>query len=348
MKDINPEAYTGEVKTVNGISPDNNGDVKLPIPEADCDWNLMKNKPFYENITANLMFEVDVTLSRIQQFEGDYYSGTASTTFYLEDSPYYSYFKANKTYRVTIGDRVELFTQLNNSPTIKTDINSNGVFDSTCVGFFISRTGGQLLEVRLDNTYSNGESEITKHIIVEEVEVELKPLDEKYLPNSVYDWNRMENKPFYENLISVKPVFEVDVTLSKKAVGDSYYYDKLIGVPVVCSNLTSNGRFKANTTYRITIDDRTEYITIGSSVSSGLENGASYLEGVHISLYQSATVVGFALEKTYGDGGNTITKHIIVEEVEIELKKIDPKFLPDTHINELIDAKLEVIENGTY
>lgn len=154
------------------------------LPEADCDWNLMKNKPFYENITTKLMFEVEVVLSRIQQFEGDYYSGTTSTTFYLEDSPYYSYFKANKTYRVTIGDRVELFTQRNNAPTIKTDINSSGVFDSTCVGFFIARTGGQLLEVRLDSTYGNGESEITKHIIVEEVEIELKTLDPKYLPNT--------------------------------------------------------------------------------------------------------------------------------------------------------------------
>ena len=30
------------------------------------------------------------------------------------------------------------------------------------------------------------------------------------------------------------------------------------------------------------------------------------------------------------------------------IETIDPKYLPDDYINELIDAKLEVVENGTY
>jgi len=155
----------------------------VSISKAGCDWNLMDNKPFYDNTTADLMFELDVTLSRIQQIEGSYYSGSASTTFYLEDSPYYSYFKANTTYRVTIGDRVELLVKGGNAPTLYTDKNSSGNFDSTCEGFYFMRTGGQMLNIHLDSTYGNGESEITKHIIVEKVDIDLKTLDEIYLPD---------------------------------------------------------------------------------------------------------------------------------------------------------------------
>lgn len=61
-KRIAASAIEGKMKTVNGISPDENGNVEVDIPEGfSGSWTDLKDKPFGEEL--NMLFEGEVNLS---------------------------------------------------------------------------------------------------------------------------------------------------------------------------------------------------------------------------------------------------------------------------------------------
>jgi hypothetical protein len=77
-----------------------------------------------------------------------------------------------------------------------------------------------------------------------------------------------------------------------------------------------------------------------SMQSSSFENTG---EPFFINNITSGSMASCLFNSSVGVPSTMHVKHVIEE-----LKPLDPKFLPEDHINSLIDTKLGVIENGTY
>ena len=157
-----------------------------------------------------------------------------------------------------------------------------------------------------------------------------------------HTWDSLPDKPFYE---------EVELLPYNFYDGDDDEYFYQVSFRDEYSYETGTYRLEKDATYRVNFDNNIyectatvvdEYTIVGNMalVSSLYENN-----GLPFAIRESedSEMVWLYAED------NTIY-HVIygVWKKETTLKTIDSKFLPDDHINSLIDAKLGVIENGTY
>ena len=164
------------------------------------------------------------------------------------------------------------------------------------------------------------------------------------------DWNQndetapdyVKNRPFYDKSL---------VSVSHPEVPGLFWYKVSDAVPTgdysegaYCCMVDSGG--KSNAQITLSTDDyyaASEFLIVvalkDNAVLEGItfpEKGTYFLAGEGLPI-----VTGFAL-------GRDADPEITWDGSTGEIKTLGAKFLPDDHINSLIDAKLGVIENGSY
>lgn len=175
------------------------------------------------------------------------------------------------------------------------------------------------------------------------------------------DYQDLNNRPCYHDISTTKKYWNLALTTGMQ-LGDFYYWEYSNSYGIV-----DKKKYKVVVNYKTTegtVD--TEYYTVCSTqIEAGtfysvdiIGNAAIALQANRIQEHESypvvdtgedwclITYVRTALTEMLSTKKNTSIKYIY--DVEETIKPLDPKFLPDDHINNLIDDKLGVIMNATY
>ena len=206
----------------------------------------------------------------------------------------------------------------------------------------------------------------TEHVIgISEFSVEVVKIDKKYLPDTAFteaEWDFISNRPLSYKQLDVNITSEevthsiipgnnyVDLGVTIPDFNDGLYY-KVEGEISFRNNsaagleypLQINGYYKANSSAMLSLGTVYDSYSRESLVVSLYGNNAPFYTGM------LGVTSGSSISYTIIAGFTVIS----------EVKKLSEDYMPDTmaktsdiptddHINELIDAKLGVIENGSY
>lgn len=169
-------------------------------------------------------------------------------------------------------------------------------------------------------------------------------------PGGASSWNDLQDKPFGEEVQRIESIPTVTATIESS---DGEWLNMEDSTPAdgvtTWADYTQAFRdgFEIGKRYLV-VWDGTGYeceshdvdgeVGLGNDVLSGwggtTDNGLPFLFLHYYGLFGIARDAG---EHTFA-----------IYELTETTKTIDPKYLPDDHINSLIDTKLGVIENGTY
>lgn len=174
-----PAEFIGKVKTVNGASPDDNGNVEIEIPEGfSGSWNDLKDKPFYaEQEEVEIVPELEVVFS----------SDSGPQVSWSELIPYDYDLENEQLYIVTwngraytcIGRKVDEYVYIGNPYIWANDYDDDGT--PFCI--YRDEDDGKLW----CGTYKP-DNEITVSISVTYMRETIHKIDAKYLPeiNDIY------------------------------------------------------------------------------------------------------------------------------------------------------------------
>lgn len=159
-------------------------------------------------------------------------------------------------------------------------------------------------------------------------------------------WNDLKDKPFGEE-VTRKALFDEIIPVDFPGGGGMY--------------APNYAEFVVGETYNVTYDG-ISHVLVAQTVK---ELGSNYEEREYIGI-GNASLFESELE-TYENTGEPffiycrksgqyniklndfgVEHSVKIEIVSTSVKPLDPKFLPDDHINNLINTALGVIENGTY
>ena len=291
--DYNYELKQLDEKFIPNISTD-----KLP----DISWNNLKDKPFYENISGDVLLEEQaITLSE-DNGNGRYF------TNYTILSPLQ--LTAEEKY-IVIWDGIPCETVYTDGILGNLNAYHSQAPDSG-EPFFIGVSGSSL------HICCAEQGEHTFAIYSSNYNCEVKQLDEKFIPN--ISWNNLSDKPFYENISG-------DVLLEERTVNFSNPYNSAYIASINASlELTQGNEYTV-------LWDGVPYTLIFDTQNNSLGNpylvgGPDSGEPFFISVGGNVTV--FA--ETQGE--HTFA---IYANYNCEVKQLDSKFIPDTSWNNLSD-----------
>ena len=190
--------------------------------------------------------------------------------------------------------------------------------------------------------------DIIEHLLSRMEELENSGGLTEDLPEHEHSWNSLTDKPFGENITIIENIFnEQEISLNTSSM-----YGKTYGT----SFITCNSEFVNGDYYLVTIDG-IKYIC------QAYQGGFGTVLGVYDTsdlTYLQNPSVPFSI--THYNADILTDKSVVtlkIDHINYGIKVIDEKYIPSTvarisdiqtddHINSLIDAKLGVIENGTY
>lgn len=161
--------------------------------------------------------------------------------------------------------------------------------------------------------------------------------------SGVSSWNDLTDKPFYE---------EGSTETLLEDASRSFSYNSSFGCYANAANAMSfvfeegkeyvvvwDGEAFTRTAFAYAYADGSACVAVGNPLCSGAEsNGDSF-----------AIVCDTTNSYLHFISLETVDTHTVaIYKDDTVIKTLDAKYLPDDHINALIDAKLGVIENGTY
>lgn len=303
-------ANAGPVKTVNGVSPDENGDVEIVIEAGATSWNDLEDKPFGEAVEEAVVFEEQSfeASTGTHAYSGDIESGQAYAIYYngvrYEDI---GHFDGGSAFAVGGNDYPFV---------IKSSI--LGEYDP-----YVSSNSGEAFTLK-----------------VAKIETVIKQLSDEYIPNNIQrvgeiSWNDLNDKPFYDDSYKVvwtgSPVHD-DVNGTYRYVSSlTPSKDELVGATYTYSSVTEGS-------YSYTVDTLT---------SNSDETGYNCYY-IYVALQDNVTVNNIVLPYAgiyfkYSDGGNSYVTEL---EWGNGTQTIDEKFIPDT-IQRVGEAITLTSPNGT-
>ena len=320
------------------------------------DWNqndetaadFVKNRPFYTGDPVETVLVEESTVS-FATGDGGVMMATLPESFDLVDG---------QTYRVSWDGTDYVCTGiLFRGIPILGNLGIAGIGDDTGEPFVFMNQG----QWRVASTES-----ATEHIIgISEYTAQIVKIDKKYLPDTAFteaEWDFISNRPLSYKQLDVNITSEgithnisvgnnyVDLGVNIPDFNDGLYY-KIEGEISFRNNsaglaypLQINGYYKANSS---------AMLSLGTVYDSyGRQNLVVSLYGNNARFYTGQLGVF--------TNGNSFSYTITADFTVIsEVKKLSEDYMPDSmaktsdiptddHINELIDAKLGVIENGSY
>lgn len=330
----------GKVKTVNGQSPDENGNVEVETGGVTS-WNDLEDKPFGDgpnSWTETAMLSID---SATQADDGSYIA-TVPLTF----KP-----KNGVMYRIDLIDKMWNYTAISHecvcvvgydwvdlSFTYSLGVSGDPVYMS-------ARCPATEEPTSWNFVFSKAISSYGYNVYINEAVPTIIPLDEKYIPDTiarvkdipeipdavlsvngvtpdengnvkietggVISWNDLEDKPFYENKVT-----EIFVVENCRVEADQISFK--------CPEL------KVGTRYRLDITGYSPLINIEYTTSAmATADSSNSFTDFSISGWNCALLFGYtyiAFPNTMGLTSVTLR----IFDLDIELKTLDEKFIPDT------------------
>ena len=321
------------------------------LPEHAHSWNDLEDRPFYEAVnTVTKTISWDGNIEGLENVSDNYYKVSDEVANSIQEYHngvvkfYYYYYNTNEEsiYDEIIDIDSDVFKFTDNLYFITdilicfddTSINGQSITKGT---YFINR----------DNNYNHSYIQSLEY---KTTETEVKKIDEKFLPSSVTSWNDLEDRPFYDSrrwVEKINAVGEFDEVFSDM-YGKEMSYETYGFI-----DINEEGK-----TVKMLYDE-VEYISTTKEFKYTQKNGGATFNmyyyyignGKILHDYFSKTNSEVILEYNNKDTGedfvlafnllmqsamfiNTIDTEvkehsIIISVPEGELKKLDPKFLPD-------------------
>lgn len=199
LRKYSNELMNNAVKSVNGMPPDEQGNV-----DVVADWNDMVNRPFYEE-------EVSAEI-----FNG--FPMATDSGYQIEIS---EPLNVSTNYRVTIDSHVQVSKPYSGPPSYALTFFGEGVIQ---IEFNEGDTVSSLVQGLTETNYVKIER-IDDQILV--------PLPEKFMPSHTHTWESLEGKPFGEEVEGVL----IDVT-EYDALAEAEKNDRVANTVYVDSETT--------------------------------------------------------------------------------------------------------------
>ena len=246
-----PKSVMGKVKTVNGAAPDENGDVKVEIPEVT--WESLPDKPFETLGVTKVPVLAEQTLSFVKPEGAPFDIGLTITDFVLEKGKTYEIVFDGETYQC-------------DSFIVNQGVTSIMIGNAGLVGIGNDTGEPFVFGYAPENDMRQAGASEGDHVVsITMVEEDVKTIDPKYLPNTGGAFRINVTTGDEDNYIADKTYAEINDAISAGCIPFVVYDEtvlqwcKTIGMSEVSAFLGyPNGHWFScviNTSYvQITID----------------------------------------------------------------------------------------------
>lgn len=336
-----PRGLSGGVASVNGVKPDENGNVVIDVSGVSS-WNDLTDKPFGED-KAFEPIVWDGNTEGLESVEVDLGGGDTGTFYKVADYVYIASesvqsIEARVVYDGQVNEQI-----YNNDPNIFMSTEHGW----TAMGVIIASDGnfsdlGFTLPEGIWGVDPSGIGSEEMRITVNPISI-YNPIDTKFLPESLQFGDE------------VHTALEWDGNVDGEVYGDIQMY-KVSDVVPTLDEVKHGGVIEAEDSYsgrqplQFTADMLFEHDSGAYMIrTTGMPKQQLVLfvpeDGITIDGISPPKGVYF---RTYGIKVYKLSINGYEGFKKVVTTPIDIKYLPTDHINSLIDAKLGVIENGTY
>ena len=359
-------ATAGRVKTVNGIEPDDAGNITVEVADGfSGEYNDLKGKTHYD--TRKWVDVIDETCDSYKAFGACFIS--------KDGMPMLSHYDMSNAQNAKIiwGDteylcdvksvlvqELELYYAGNLAlyGAVGSNLEDFGVtVEDTGEPFVVIMGEEQTVTAMCSSEFTG------LHITISFEEGELKQLDEKYITDTIartdhaHSWNDLTDKPFYE-VDSLVEILNDDILYNGQHNGIIAH---MIEDEEFCNKIVSS----VGKSTRVVLDG-TEYNTTVKSVLFGkynmdvyyIGNGEAVKRLISDELEAEVTDEPYCFMEFGGIGflmyfseESNLTIHTIISLGEYEIKQLDEKFIPDflkTHYDTRVSEEIEVEKNLTF
>ena len=322
------------VKSINNTLPDENGNVKI---EVQSDWNqndtaaedYVKNRPFYTGNPVETVLVEESTVSFADTGYG-FYAAEFPSTFEATVGETYKVYWDGTAYECTC-------VKINNKPAIG-NLSIAGVGSDTGEPFIIGIFNGERIQIIIADTSASHTFSISG-TVASIVKIPSKYIDfPAETDPTVPAWAKAETKPTYTSdevgALSSDTVIPVIITYDSSG-NLSHTFSEI-------QTLISEGKTcivldKKNKMSYLYFGDGSNYINFRNS-----NKQFSISKSGTVSITDPA-IYDLPVASSTRRGGIRLGDGLKIKELDSDVVSVS-----DDYINTLIDAKLGVIENGSY